>query len=98
MGERRLPAIERKIANIQQQDIRVRLLGTVIDKQEDAVILDDSTGQVKVSTQMPLEQNQIVRVIGKVIVLQEGVEIQAEIVQDMKDLDLGLLKMVQEVG
>ncbi len=95
--DRRLPAVERKIANIQQQDIRVRLLGTVIDRQSDFIVLDDGTGQVKISTQAPTEENQTVRVIGKVIALENGVEIQGEMIQDMRKLDLELLSMVKKV-
>ncbi|HLD57724.1 MAG TPA: replication protein RepA [archaeon] len=97
MPDRRLPAIERKISEIQQQDIRVRLLGTVIDKQENSFVLDDSTGQVKVSTQSTHEENKIIRVIGKVIALESGFEIQAEIIQDMGGLDLDLFKRVEAV-
>ncbi len=98
MADRRLPAIEKKIVDIKESDIRVRLLGTVIDKGEDFIMLDDGSGSVKVTTQKPVEENQLIRVIGRVIVLESGFEIQSEIIQDVKGIDLDLLKAVQEAG
>ena len=96
MPDRRLPAFERKISEISEKDIRVRVLGTVIDKQGDFIILDDGTGKIKISMQNNLEANQFVRVIGKVMPLEDGLEIQGELAQDMSKLDMELVKTVEE--
>ncbi len=97
MADRRLPAVERKVADVSERDIRIRLLGTIIDKQEDFIVLDDGTGKIKIGGQTTLEQNQLIRVIGKVVVGENGVEIQSEFIQNMEKLDLELLKAVNGV-
>ncbi len=97
MADRRLPAVEKKIADVSERDIRIRLLGTIIDKQEDFIVLDDGTGKIKIGGQTTIKQNQLIRVIGKVVVGENGVEIQSEFIQNMEKLDLELLKAVNGV-
>ncbi len=97
MADRRLPSVEKKIADVSERDIRIRLLGTIIDKQEDFIVLDDGTGKIKIGGQTTFDQNQLIRVIGKVVVGENGVEIQSEFIQNMEKLDLELLKAVNGV-
>jgi hypothetical protein len=96
---RRSPSIGRRISEIGRNDIRVRLLGTIIDRKENVLVIDDGTGKIKVSFAEPVdsEANHLVRVFGRVIPVEEGFEIQGEVAQDMKDLDLGLYKKVNEL-
>mgnify|MGYP001596392462 CR=1 FL=1 len=93
--------MEREIAGIRPEDIRVRILGTVIDKNADAtrLVLDDGTGRIDVVSDTPLqgELNQMVRVFGRVIPLENGVELQGEITQDMSQLDLVLLEKLKSL-
>ncbi|MBL7160858.1 MAG: replication protein RepA [Candidatus Aenigmarchaeota archaeon] len=97
--QRRLPSTERAISEIQPDDIRVAVIGTIIDKSKEAtrIIVDDGTGKVSVSSESPLtaELNQTVRVFGRVIPLESGVELQGEVVQDMSKLDLQLHKKIK---
>lgn len=92
---------------------RVRILGSIVDiksiqdqetqdNQENQiyVVLDDGTGRFQIiSTQsLTLELGAQIRVFG--IVRKTGTNelvIEAEIIQDMKDLDMSLYKRVQEV-
>ncbi|MBI4163503.1 MAG: replication protein RepA [Candidatus Aenigmarchaeota archaeon] len=97
MADRRLPAVERKIADVSERDIRIRLLGTIIDKQEDFIVLDDGTGKIKIGCQTTFDQNQLIRVLGKVVVGENGVEVQSEFIQNMEKLDLDLLKAVNDI-
>lgn len=95
--QRRLASVERMMAEIKPEDIRVCVIGTVIDRTEDGnrFVLDDGTGKVTVSSDSSPQLNQIVRVFGRVIPLENGVELQGEIIQDMNSLNMELLKAVK---
>ena len=97
--QRRMPSVERKVSEIKPEDIRVRVLGTVIDKQENKLVVDDGTGKIEAIFDDPVnvELKKMVRVFGRVIPLEDGFEIQGEILQDMSQLDLELHKKVESV-
>ncbi|MBI4021120.1 MAG: replication protein RepA [Candidatus Aenigmarchaeota archaeon] len=90
--QRRLPSVEREVASIRPEDIRVSLVGMVIDKDGTSMVLDDGTGKITVRSDQPLvaEVNQRVRVFGRVIPMEQGAELQGDVVQDMRLLDLEL--------
>lgn len=94
---RRMPAKERAISEITPQDIRVRVIGTILDKQDDRIVLDDGTGKIDVSFEKPVdsETNKTVRVFGKVISMEGGIELQGEVIQDMDGFDMELWRKVK---
>jgi len=98
--KRRIPSVERRISEIMAEDMRVSLIGTVIDKQEDSIILDDGTGKITIGFDNPveIETDQMVRVFGRVIPLEQGFELQGEILQDMNRIDIELLKRMRELN
>lgn len=88
---RRLPAKPRKISDISpEKDIRVRLLGRVIDKQNGTVVIDDGSGSAEVVVEdlESVSQNDLVRVFCRVMPLESGFELRAEIIQNMNNFDL----------
>lgn len=97
--QRRLPSKQREIAEIKTGDIRISLIGTILDKDKEGMnlILDDGTGKIDVNfeSEIKFEVNQLVRVFGRVIPIENGFELQGEIIQDMSKLDMGLLKKVK---
>ncbi|MBI4173965.1 MAG: replication protein RepA [Candidatus Aenigmarchaeota archaeon] len=95
---KRLPSVRKRIAEITADDMRVQVIGTVIDAQDNRIILDDGTGQVTAVFDGPqdLAGRKRVRVFGRVIAMEGGVELQAEILQDATGLDLQLLKRVEQ--
>jgi hypothetical protein len=95
--QRRLPSAERDIADIRSGDIRISVTGTVIDIKDTRLVLDDGTGKIDVSFDSPPEAeiNQLVRIFGRVIPLEKGFELQADVIQDMSKLDLELRKKVK---
>lgn len=99
VSPRRLPSLGKRISEIGKGDVRVRLLGTVIDKKDNIIVIDDGTGKINVTFEEPVkfETNQLVRVLGRVIPMEEGFEIQGEVIQDMKGVDLDLYKKVNEL-
>ena len=96
--QKRLPAVDRRISGIKPEDIRIRVTGTVVDKQEDRIAVDDGTGKINIVFDMPFkaEMDQMIRVFGRVIPVEGGFELQGEIIQDMTELDIELYRKVRE--
>lgn len=99
VSPRRLPAHERRVTEIGKDDIRVRLLGTVIDASENVVVLDDGTGKISVVFRDPVraETGKTVRIFGRVMPAEEGFELEGEILQDMSGVDVGLYRKTVEL-
>jgi hypothetical protein len=95
---KRMPSVFRRVADIRPEDMRVSLIGTVIDKADDGIVLDDGTGRIDVTLAAVPEIGQgLVRVFGRVIPMEGGFQLQGEIVQDMAGLDLELLRRVEKL-
>jgi uncharacterized protein YdeI (BOF family) len=98
---RRKPAVERKIAEIREDDTRVSLIGKAfkVDKLDYTFWLDDGTGVILVESEENVlpENGQIVRVIGRVIRNEEGMHIYGEVVQDFSNADLDALEEIREL-
>jgi hypothetical protein len=98
-NQRMLPSVDRKVSEIKEDDMRVRVLGTVIDKTETSVVIDDGTGTVTANFEEPVqtEVNKQARVFGRVVNTSGGLELMGELVQDMSGLDTELRKRVDEL-
>jgi hypothetical protein len=97
---RRLPAIEKKISDIQpESDVRVRLLGTVIDSSLNSVVLDDGSGKIEVyfEEQPKVRQGQLVRIVARILPLIDGFECKGELIQNLDGFNLDLYKRVKEI-
>ena len=96
---RRLPAIEKKIAEIQpESDVRVRILGRVIDKADEILVVDDGSGKSEIITSdldVNVNIGDLVRVFTRVLPLEDGFELRAEIIQDVSSLKLDLYKKIK---
>ncbi|MDY6766068.1 MAG: OB-fold nucleic acid binding domain-containing protein [Candidatus Nanohaloarchaea archaeon] len=73
-------------------DVRVRVLGTVLETRQDSLMLDDGSGTVEVFADADdidaVQDGQRIRVFGRVLPSADGFELQAELVQDMAELDM----------
>ena len=101
-NQRRAPARPKNIEEIDpRDDIRVRVIGTVLSKEEDSISLDDGTGTVEVFLEdekmEDLEENQRIRIFGRVLPTPDSFEIQGEIVQDFSDIDPELYSRIKKV-
>jgi DNA/RNA endonuclease YhcR with UshA esterase domain len=101
-NQRRAPARPKEIEEIDpQNDIRVRITGTVLSVEEDSVSIDDGSGTVEVFLEEDdmeeLEENQGIRVLGRVLPTPDSFEIQGEIVQDFSGVDQELHDRVKKV-
>jgi len=101
-NQRRAPARPKDIEEIDpQSDIRVRVVGTMISVDDDSVTIDDSTGSVEVfledEAMEDLEEQQRIRVLGRVLPTPDSFEIQGEIVQSFEDVDPEIYDSVKKV-
>jgi hypothetical protein len=93
--KRRLPSIEKNIIDIQpESDVRVRLMGIVIDSTPNSIVIDDGTGKVEVyfGEEPNIKQGQRVRVITRILPQIDGFECRGEVVQLLDGLDINLYK------
>lgn len=95
---RRAPAVEKDISDIDEEDIRVSLVGTVIKKDpiQYSMVIDDGSGSIAVFADSLFEVQSVIRVIGRPHIRGEPV-IHAEIVQDFTNFDLELYRRVKEM-
>jgi RPA family protein len=109
---RRLPAIEKNISDITEEDRRIKLLGTLVNKDlsQNTADLDDGTGTIHiffddlelVNTLRELKEGSVVRVIGRVRALgfrdeEKKIEIEGEVLQPVKNLKIDLYKKVLDL-
>jgi len=83
-------------------DLKVKLIGFVVDKKDDTVVLDDGSGKVNVFVDIPsmmekINVNQAVRVFGSTLPTENGFEIKADLIQDLTNLNINLYKKVEEL-
>ena len=98
---RRMPALPRNIADINpEKDIRVRLLGRVIDKYDSTIVLDDGTAKAEIVVEdvnipfADINSSDLVRVFARVLPLETTYELRAEIVQNFNTNYMDLHKKV----
>ncbi len=100
---RRLPAVERAIAEINpERDVRVRLTGTVLGVSNNSMMLDDGNSRTEITfdsseAMAGIEMGTLVRVVCRVLPLIDGYECRGEAIQSLEDFDLGLWKRAKEV-
>jgi hypothetical protein len=93
----------KKITEINpENDFRVKVMGFIVDKKDDTIIMDDGSAKLQVFVDLPniidtLNTNQLVRIFGSVMPTDDGFEIKADIVQDLSDLNVKLYKKVNEL-
>jgi len=92
---KRLPASPKSIIDINpEKDVRVRILGRVIDKQDGTIIVDDGTSTAQIVTDGTCEVDDLVCVFARVLPLEDGYELRGEIVQNRSGMDMELRKKI----
>ncbi len=98
---RRLVAVEKRIEDIQpESDVRVRLIGTVIDVASNSIVVDDGSGKIDISFERePLvKHGQLVRVITRVLPLMDGFQCRGEAVQTLDGFNIDLYNKAKEIA
>lgn len=98
---RKAPSKPRNISDIDpRNDIRVRILGTVLSTAEDSIMIDDGSGTTEVFLDQQdledIEENSQIRIIGRVLPTPDSFEIQGEIVQPLENDETELYKKTRK--
>lgn len=92
------PFKEKFIKDLSETDFKVAVSGVIVSKNENTFLLDDSTGQITVSIiNQGIPSYEYLRVFGKIMPYENGLELQAEIIQDLSKIDKEMHKKVKEV-
>ena len=83
----------RSTATIKDNDVKVSLVGKVVEIGEDYFILDDGLGSKKISSSFKVDEDETIRVFCSV----SNGELSADIVQVLDGLDLELFKKVDDM-
>jgi len=80
----------------------VKILGFVVDKKENTLMVDDGSGKVRVfvdetSLLDNININQLIRVFGSTLPTEDGFEIKVDAIQDLSNLNINLYKKVEEL-
>lgn len=97
---RRLPAIEKRIADIHpESDVRIRILGTIIDTNQNSIVLDDGSGKIEIyfEEQPEVRNGQLVRIVTRILPLIDGFECRGELIQNLNGFDLELYRKTREI-
>lgn len=94
---RRAPSKFKKVEDVDGDDIRVAVTGTIVDKEEETLIIDDGTGNLEVEFDLSedlsdFENGDMVRIIGR----PTGDTMDGEVIQDFSDFDIDLYEEALE--
>ena len=78
------------------EDFKVAVSGIIVNRTENSFLIDDGTGQIRVIGEN-LPNHEYVRVFGNLTNLEEGLVLQAEIVQDLSKIDKNLHKKIKSM-
>ena len=94
---KRQTAVSRKIIGINPEtDIRVRILGHIIDKSDGVLVVDDGSAKAEIVTDDfdAFDIDDTVRIFCRVLPLENGYELRAEIIQKLNSMDMELYRKV----
>ncbi len=94
--------VKKKIEEINPDiDYRVKVVGLIVDKTDDTIVIDDGNSKVRVFVDMDImekmEIHQFVAVFGSTIPSDRGFDLKAHAVQNLSGLDLNLYKRVDDL-
>jgi RNase P/RNase MRP subunit p29 len=95
--------IKRNITEINPEvDLKIKIMGFVVDKKENTFVIDDGNGKVKIFTDEAslldnININQLIRVFGSTLPTEDGFEIKADAIQGLSNLNINLYKEVEEL-
>lgn len=92
----REPYREKYIKDLDGEDSFVSISGIIVSKDDNNVILDDNTGRISVNINIG-KVGQFVRVFGRILPFEEGIQIQGEVLQDLSEMDKFLYNKVREL-
>ena len=95
---RKAPAVEKSVAEITDEDIKVRVIGKVKEPDSTSFTLEDETGSVKVETQDKVEEGSRVRVFARPTKVNNELILSSELIQDISNLNEKVYKKIKTQG
>ena len=84
---------EKLIKEVNASDKKVAISGYVVGKEEHSVVIDDGSAEMPIFfDQMEVPSSKYIRVFGRVIPYEEGLQIQADLIQDIGNINYELYK------
>lgn len=95
---RKAPAIERSISEVTEDDILVRVIGTVKKPDESGFFLKDEAGEIRVEAQSREKEGDRVRVFARPTKINNELVLSSEIVQAVNSLNENIYKKIKTQG
>ncbi|MFH1450395.1 MAG: hypothetical protein ABIF92_00245 [archaeon] len=95
---RKAPAVERGVAEITEDDILVRVIGTVKESSDAGFVLQDENGSIKVDAQENMKKGERVRVFARPTKIGKELVLSSELIQDISKLDENIYKKIKTQG
>jgi hypothetical protein len=83
----------KKISEIKSSDLRVAIIGKIMEKKENSFVVDDGSGKVEVLFDGEVRNNELIRAFCSVI----DDKLKADIVQNLNGFDLDLFNKINEL-
>ena len=84
---------ERLIKDVDGTEKKVAISGVIISKEEHSIVIDDGSAKMPVFfDQIEVPDARYVRVFGIVIPYEEGLQVQADIIQDLSSMNYDTYK------
>lgn len=93
----RPPFVEKNIHDLTRQDINVAVSGMIINKGEGGFVVDDGTSQIQVLHNANVQEQKYVRVFGRILPFEEGLQLQGYFIQDLNRINKELHKKVKSM-
>ena len=89
---------EKLVKDVNENDRKVAVSGYVVSKEEHSIVIDDGSAQIPVFfDQIEVPDVKYLRVFGRVIPYQEGLQIQADVIQDLGSMNYELYKKMIKI-
>ena len=92
------PAVERRVSEITEDDLLVRVIGTIKDIDGNSFTLEDETGSIKINADDNVDAGSKVRVFGKPMKEENILILTSELVQDIRELNDNIYKKIKSKG
>ena len=95
---RKAPAIEKTIPEINESDIKVRIIGTVKKPDKSGFTLERENNTIRVESQDNVDDGALVRVFGRPTNVNGNLVLSSELVQDVNCLNEKVYKKIKTQG
>lgn len=92
----REPYKEKYIKDLRRNDTFVSISGIVVSKNDNNIMIEDNTGRIVVNIDKG-DVGKFVRVFGRVLPFEEGLQVQGDVFQDLGEMDKFLYNKVREL-